>query len=347
MLTIIANHYVTCSGLMWRSPMTDFPMSFNAFYYCFLGMFCYPAVNYFVMVSAYFMCESHITVRKFLKLYSQIAFYGIILYVIFVISGRREFACLDFLHSIVPVTQIDFDHFIDTFIVWWLLLPCQNALVHNITRKVHQFLIAVCLCLFCLYHYIPGCVIEVNSLCWYCTLFFIASYIRMYPDSIKKDKSISFWGIVSMLMVVLSMFIIFAIMYADNYMGKSISPTQMIYHHNSLPALMMTIPLFMFVKNLHIKSSKIINAIGATTFGVYLIHFECGSPSNHWLWTDIVDCVGHYAAPYYIVYSILSIISIFVVCSIIDFVRIHTLEKWFMKFVETHSKFCNRNCETK
>lgn len=82
----------------------------------------------------------------------------------------------------------------------------------------------------------------------------------------------------------------------------------------------------MFFKNLKIGYSRIINVIGASTFGVFLIH-TCGDGMRQWLWQDFIDVVGHYDAPYYGLYAVGSVLLIFAICSLIDICRIYVLEK--------------------
>lgn len=51
----------------------------------------------------------------------------------------------------------------------------------------------------------------------------------------------------------------------------------------------------MWFKDLKIKQSKIINALGGATFGVLLIHAH-SDEMRQWLWKETVDVTGHYAS---------------------------------------------------
>ena len=52
---------------------------------------------------------------------------------------------------------------------------------------------------------------------------------------------------------------------------------------------------------------------------------------RQWLWKDTVDCVGHYSDTYYYLYAPAAVLCIFAVCSLIDYVRIHSVEKWVFR----------------
>ena len=119
----------------------------------------------------------------------------------------------------------------------------------------------------------------------------------------------------------------------DDSFGKNKPPYWLVSDSNAILALLVGITTFMFFKNVRIPYSKVINSIGATTFGVLLIHANSDA-MRHWLWKDTVDCVGHYDTPYYYLYAPLTVLCIFIICSFIDYIRIHTFEKWFFNKYE-------------
>ena len=79
--------------------------------------------------------------------------------------------------------------------------------------------------------------------------------------------------------------------------------------------------------------NRFINAVAATTFGVLLIHANSDA-MRQWLWKDTVDCVGHYNDTYYYLYAPIAVLCIFAVCSLIDYVRINTFEKWAFNYLD-------------
>ena len=86
---------------------------------------------------------------------------------------------------------------------------------------------------------------------------------------------------------------------------------------------------------MNIKYSKVINAFGAGTFGVLLIHANSNAMRT-WLWNDTVNAVGHYTLPLgqLMLYSIGLVLAIFTICNLIDQVRISTFEKWFFNWYD-------------
>lgn len=75
--------------------------------------------------------------------------------------------------------------------------------------------------------------------------------------------------------------------------------------------------------------------MGAATFGVLLIHANSNAMLT-WLWKDTVDVVGHYSLPIgqLVLFSISIVLIIFVICNLIDQLRIATMEKWFFNWYD-------------
>lgn len=116
--------------------------------------------------------------------------------------------------------------------------------------------------------------------------------------------------------------------------GKHVSQYRLVSDSNALMAVATAVTSFMFFKNLKIPYNKYINTIGASTFGVLLIHANSDT-MRRWLWRDVVDCVGHYADELYWLRPIIAVLLIFTICIVIDYIRIKTVEKWFFNKFDT------------
>jgi len=106
---------------------------------------------------------------------------------------------------------------------------------------------------------------------------------------------------------------------------------------NKLFAVAIAVCSFLWFKNMNIKYSKVINAFGAGTFGVFLIHANSNAMRT-WLWKDTVDVIGHYAmmnTGLLALYSFVVVLIVFVICNLIDQCRIATVEKWFFRWYDS------------
>lgn len=99
---------------------------------------------------------------------------------------------------------------------------------------------------------------------------------------------------------------------------------------NKFLAVITGFSLFMLFKNIKIPYIKFINTIASSTFGVLLIHANSDA-MRQWLWKDTLNNVGMYNSPYLYFHAIGSVIAIFVICIIIDQIRIRLIEVPFFK----------------
>ena len=90
---------------------------------------------------------------------------------------------------------------------------------------------------------------------------------------------------------------------------------------------------FIWFKNLKIGYSRVINIVAASTFGVLMIHAN-SDMMRQWLWKDLLHNADMYNSNYFVLHMFGCTIGIFVVCTLIDMVRIRLVERPFMKWVE-------------
>ncbi len=339
MLSIVAHHYVVNSGL--GGGIDEQYFSVNSLFYWLFGMWGKTGINCFVLITGYFMCTSRITLRKFLKLLLWVEFYKVAISAIFLIYAYKEFTLRDFLIQIFPSRGVD-TGFINCFILFWLTIPFLNTLIKGLDKKRHLYLVALSLFIYTVMLYVPRSKVFMNYVSWFIVLYFISSYIRLYPESIYKSDSTKTWGWLSILSMGMAISSVVLTCWIDDTFGKNKPPYWLVSDSNAILALLVGVTTFMFFKNLKMPHYKIINSIGATTFGVLLIHANSDT-MRHWLWKDTIDCVGHYDSEYYYLYAPAAVLSIFAICSLIDFIRIHTLEKWFFnKYGEKIEKIENK-----
>lgn len=322
MFLIVCHHYVVNSGLM--EVLHEDPTSARSLFYYIFGAWGKTGINCFVLITGYFMCKSNITLRKFLKLILQVYFYDIVINGIFAVSGYHHHEVKEALLLLWPVKGIN-GNFTSCFLVFFLCIPFLNILIRNITLRQHQLLIALLLFSFSIVDFPPLAFdVTFNYVTWFCILYLISSYLRLYP--LKQDKNITLWAALT----IGSIFIgITSILYL---VSKGIKfPYHYISDSNQIISLAIAISSFMLFKNLRIPQSKVINMIASTTFGILLIHANNDS-MRQWLWKDMVDCVGHYASPLW--YAPLVVLGVFLVCSLFDLIRHETVESLLIDFTE-------------
>lgn len=326
MLLIVAHHYVVNSGL--GEVLQENPLSGRSIFFYLFGAWGKTGINCFIMITGYFMCKSQITLHKFLKLLFEVLFYNIVIYTIFVITGYEEIS-FNSLVNIIPGRILD-TNFTSCFLVFYLCIPFLNILIKNLTQKQHLLLIGLCLFIYTFHTTIPRTYVAMNYVSWFCVIYFIASYIRLYPN--KYDNNIHSWRGGILLCIFLSAFSILRQLWLGAH-EHQLLPYRYVSDCNELLPILTAVTSFMYFKNIRIPQSKWINLIGGSTFGVLLIHAN-NDTMRRWLWKDTLNNIGHYNDELFWLHPIIAIITIFLVCIIVDRIRIVLFEKPVFKFLD-------------
>ena len=327
MLLIVAHHYVVNSGLTSPGgPIATNPLSAHSLFLLLYGAWGKTGVNCFVLITGYFMCNKSISLKKFLKLLCVIMFYQIGLFTIFCVTGYAEFSVVELLKAIIPVRNLE-DNFETAYIVFFLFIPFLNIIIHAMTEKQHVRLLALTGFAYIVLGTLPGFSVWMNYASWFIVLYFISSYIRLYPKKIFDNTK--FWGIATIVCVILSSLSVVALTWLDAKLNmEELISYFFVTDCNTLLAVLTALSAFMFFKNINVPQNTFINAVASTTFGVLLIHANSDT-MRQWLWQDTLHDVKNYFSTSGYIHAILSVLGVFIVCSCIDYLRIRFIEKPF------------------
>lgn len=329
MLLIIAHHYVVNSGLMSiEGPIATDVLSKRSAFLLVLGAFGKTGINCFVLITGYFMCKSNISMFKFLKLYSEIVFYRVVIRFIFLFYGYEEFSIGWLLKMLLPFDKIE-SNFTGCYLAFYLVIPFWNILIRNMTERQHSFLVVFLLTIYTGLSSLTvliGSSVSMNYFTWFGIIYLIASYIRLYPKKIFDNTY--FWGWMLVVSLGLSLLSILIGRKVDMWFAY-----YFLVDSNKILAVLLSISAFLFFKNIKMNYSPCINALGGATFGVLLIHANSDSMRT-WLWNDVLKTVEAYSLGVWLVlHAITSVIVIFIICSILDMIRIKYIEKPFWRWV--------------
>lgn len=331
MLLIVMHHYVVHSGLI--DEIVKNPTG-NIYFFLF-GMWGKVGINCFVLITGYFMCQSKITLHKFLKLFLEVEFYSIILGAIFIASGYTPFSWRYLYSMLIPFNGVS-SNFTACFLLFYLLIPFLNTCINNINKKQHLSLLLLCVFIYTVLGSLSFIYrVSFNYVTWFCVLYVIASYLKKYP--IIYDNSFRFWGIMTAFNLFISVFSIVLIIYVMDYFDLKKNFFRagfFLIDSNKILALSLSVSMFMMFKNLRLKYSKVINTIGSCTFGVFLIHDFFGG-MRPWLWKDVCQTLYFYHHGNIYFHSILACVLVFVVCALIDFLRQKTVEQPLLHLAES------------
>lgn len=330
MFFIVAHHYVVNSGLYEiGSPIFNSGFTFNAFFTMITGAWGKIGINIFVLITGYFMCKSSVSLKKFYKLLFEIVFYNFLVYLFLCAINVLNFDIKQLLISLIPIKRIATD-FVGCYLILYLLIPYLNILINNMSKKQHIYLITICLFVYTLYGSLAWFTyVNMNYVSWFIVIYFIGSYLRIYNDKILNNKTI-----INLAFVLINLITVLAVLFCVYYSIKTGKERfySLVMDSNNVLALISSISIFLFFKSLNIKYNRFINTIASTTFGILLIHANRIEMSN-WIWHILINPVVLFKAGETLAilkYTVL----VFVVCSLIDLIRIKFIEKHLMKAID-------------
>lgn len=141
-------------------------------------------------------------------------------------------------------------------------------------------------------------------------------------------------GGVTLLMICLSILSVLFMAYLLS-VGQPRRAYSYVTDSNTLLAVLTAVASFMFFKDLKMKHHKWINTIAASTFGVLLIHANSDT-MRQWLWKDTLHNAERYYTSNACLYALLAVLGVFAICIVIDYVRIHTVEKWTFRVIDKY-----------
>lgn len=328
MLMIVGCHFATHGGFDFSASEITVPR----LWWHVIEMGGNHGVDVFVLITGYFLIGNtalKINPRKALRLWGQIFFYSVVLFVFGVAIGIEQFSLLQLANALIPVSA-GLWWFATTYFVLFLLHPFINRLLRALDKREYQRLLALLLVMWCVIPTFTTYTLKSNQLWEFVVLYCIGGYIRLYGRDVrlKSGQFALLWLCAAA--VVYGSSVVFMLL------GRKIAvfgehPT-FFYDRMSLPTLIQAVFFFMTFERLTMPNSKLINLIASATFGVYLIHDS--NITRPWLWKTVFVNARYQNSNYLIPYSVMAVLIVYTVCTLIDLARSRTVEVVYMKAVD-------------
>lgn len=321
MLMIITMHYLDKGGIL---PKPD--AAFGTVGYLAWGMeaFCVCAVNVYVLISAYFLAECEYRPLKAVKLWLTVVFYSVTIAAVLAAVGVIPLSQLDpyrILNYIFPVIEEHY-WFVTAYILMFLLAPLMNGTLRSLPVRTYRQGIFLLLLLLCVSKSILPVKLPTDRLgydaLWFLCLYLIGAYIRYHG----KERYNGWFAAAGYFLCCLLMFASFAAL--RSFYQKTGSLADFInrqYQYNSVLCLLAAICLFLAFAGFSIpegKTAALICKAASASFGVYLIHEHL---DVRYLWPQWIGTAYFADTFWFLLHWLLSIVAVYVVCMVIDFVR--------------------------
>lgn len=283
---------------------------------------CFVSVNCFVLISGYFQCTLKFRLEKLLSIWGQAFCYSIGIYGVLAVVSN----------TITPVTLVKYGMVVSQKIYWFVtayflmyaVSPFLNCAIRNMNRKKHLLCCIVLVGIFSVAHNLVytcdfGNILGGSSFLWFCVLYMVAAYIRLYVPVVSKHKGrwLAVYGISASFIAIerFAAYWITPLLFGQVYLDS------LFYSNNSILNTLASIALFMAFRSMEIKNSslnRIVRFLSPLVFGVYLIHEH---PAVRELLWGILKPAAFANSAWMLPYGLICVVSIFLGCILIEWVR--------------------------
>ena len=312
-------------------------------------------VNSFILVTGYFQCRSNFKMSKLIKLNNMAWFYKAAIAILLCIFSLISLTKVDLIRFLLPI-HYDTYWYIGLFMMLYCISPILNKIIENVNKKEFRRII---ISLFVILSLLPSISLQMTfnnhrgfSLGNFILLYFIGAYLRNYPVKnsylfkklSKQARSLIFLvaffalAFINLLLFVFESHLI-GLGGVISYIGSVLE--NIIYAYDSPIVILQAICFFLWFGNLEIKS-KFINFIASLTLGIYLIH------DNYLLHDIMYPKLGLRNGELITSVSIfgkilLCSLAVFVICSIIEFIRLVIFKFIYKRKISTKIRHKYRN----
>lgn len=314
MLGIIAGHLTIQSGILNTN-------SNNKYCAMILGGAFGIADNIFILISAYFLTNMKFSPKRILKIYLELWTCTVPLTILMICIKNSGIGVKDIVRGLFPYSGSPL-WFATCYISLLAFSPFLNKLLNNkkITKKI--------LCLLFFINVIPSTFLLRNDffysgeIVYFCFIYLLVGYFRRYPLKNRKNIHGSIFLFIAIVIYVILICFYFMM---DSLKEKSGIIMQLckeyslemyfIKRYHTLPALICSLCVFIFVKKIKTNNNKYINFISRGVFSAYIIH---QTPAfAPFMWKNLLKVNEWIYSKYYLIYYILSVLMIFLVGSLI------------------------------
>lgn len=323
MLLIIAGHFIG------QSQILNHVDNINGFYLSIIGRAARIATNIFLLIGTWFMVDSTYKSSKVWKLYGEVAVYTISITLIMAIINEN-ITIQQFVRGLLPFLGYPV-WFASAYIMLLLLSPFLKKILQWDMKILGKFVFFLFILISVISTLSSQQVAYVADCCWFIFVYLFMGYFKRLNIDLKKYK----W-----ILLVTGLFIYFGLViteylcirYGANYKILSIGTflsQKYLSDLKTIPNFLAAFCIFGFFTSIDLKTNKTINFIASTTFGVYIIHQV--PAFIDFLWHKIFFCDLWINSKFVFIYTIITIVLVYVMASIIDICRKKLLEPLWIK----------------
>jgi len=345
MFMVVVLHTLGQGGILgytvWRS--TNYNISW------FLEIACFCAVNCYALISGYVSVNTKFSYKRLFPIWLTVVFYTSIITLYYSITIYDLVGKQLWLNAFCPITTNQYWYFTDYFCLF-MAIPILNLIVNKLDKSSFQKLIITIVVLFSiiptfaridLFNTSGG-----YSAIWLMALYLIGAYIKKYSFGVNLNGR--WYLLIYLSCITLTWGSNILINYYYFTIPKFNSYDFTLINYTSPTILVAGISLLLFFRKLRIRNilnRGLIKTFAPLSFSVYIIH------TNPLIWTRFLYIkfieYAQYSPIKLISYVLITTFIIYLICSLIDFVRLQIFKllkvnNWCNYAISITNKIKNR-----
>lgn len=283
----------------------------------FLGAIFMACINIFAIASGYAGIMATFKISRLIRLWIQIVFTGLMVLICLDLFTDINVQTKDYLKACIPIAKKQY-WYMTAYFMLCLVMPVLNAGIKSLNQKELRNLVLLLLGLVCGESFLLSSgalgVESGYSFEWLLVLYVVGAYLRLYnPLDISKGVLFGCSCVCALLVSVITL-------------GLQISTIKWYGGFSDYTSpFIVAIALCIFLLCLKVridseKAKKTITFLSSTTLGVYLIHLQPVIFDK--VFVKIVKQLPVAEWCGYLYKIILSTLSIYMVCTMLDFLRL-------------------------
>lgn len=327
MLRILSMILIVTIHLLLQGGMTDVAERSSAAYLwlVFCQSVAYCCVNCYALISGYVCVNSNYRYYKTVSVWLQTIFYSLVISVIFAVFSREPLTADNWLQAFFPITKRAY-WYMTAYVGLSLFIPFINKMLRALSKKELYILSGTIIILFSVLQIIAKREIFITnkgySLIWLLALYILGASVRL----LKIDENIG--RAKGLLLAALGVAVSFVSEYVPTAVMGEKKGLLSQYNYVYFSVLMTSLGLLIFFAQLRItrkSTTSFVKFFSPLTLGVYLIH------AHPLIWDRWLDGRFEFLVKlplWQMIPAMLGCIAaIYIVCSLIDFLRLWTAKK--------------------
>lgn len=289
-----------------------------------LEALCIVAVNCYMLISGYFLCESSFKLSRLLTLYLQVWMYsvgvGLAAWALGLVPAE-EINTHYFLSLLFPVSMGHY-WFMTAYLFLYLLLPLVGMAIRRMTKKQLNLVLIMLLGMFCVLKSVLPFRLEEDGqgydFLWYLCVFLVAAYIRKFGVRFLERR----WRCICLYLgscaaMLLELFLLRGFYLRRGSFGLILKIS---FEYNHIFVLLAAVGLFgwfLLGKN-EGMTANVAARIAPYVLGVYLLHENIGVRYGwqNWFRADRIQTVSEL-----VLWTVIAAVCVFVTGVIVEAVR--------------------------